>query len=92
MPSLVAEEPYERAVIATWIWLDAEVDRLRARVALLEGVLREVEWIEAMDGLIYCESCKRERTYGHMPDCELAAALNWIERLGEVSDGAATTD
>lgn len=45
-----------------------------------------------MDGLIYCESCKRERTYGHMPDCELAAALNWIERLGEVSDGAATTD
>lgn len=53
----------------------AEVTRLRSRVARLEGVLRSVEWIEAMDGRLYCEVCKRERPYNHLRDCDLDAAL-----------------
>ncbi|MFA4972657.1 MAG: hypothetical protein WC683_08585 [bacterium] len=54
----------------------AEVDRLRARVARLEGVLREVEWSgdtgdDRWNSCPYCEGHQPD----HAPDCALDAAL-----------------
>lgn len=64
-----------------------EVDRLRARVARLEALLRRVEWggglvnrIDDMDGTYLglvptCPKCLELKSDGHAPDCELAAVL-----------------
>jgi hypothetical protein len=54
----------------------AEVERLRARVAALEGVLRSVEWFgDTGDDRWYsCPSCGQHQPY-HAPDCALDAAL-----------------
>jgi len=61
----------------------AEVERLRARNAALEGVLREVEWgagtyVYDDDGgrmIPTCPRCLAEKREGHAPDCALDAAL-----------------
>jgi len=54
----------------------AEVARLRARVAALEGVLRSVEWFgDTGDDRWYsCPCCGQHQPY-HAPDCALDAAL-----------------
>lgn len=69
----------------------AEVDRLRARVAELEALLRSVEWggglvnrIDDMDGTYLglvptCPKCLELKSDGHAPDCELAAVLREAE-------------
>lgn len=57
-----------------------EVDRLRARVALLEGVLRSMQWSATSKLRDVCPSCGAWEPNGHFPDCELAAAL------GEATD------
>lgn len=61
----------------------AEVTRLRSRVARLEGVLRSEMWDypEGLDRRRLCRGCGRYEDDGHAPDCELAAALR------EGSDG-----
>lgn len=56
---------------------EAEVDRLRARVVRLEGVLREVEWLEPEPtprAEPYCLWCGAVCDT-HYPDCALDAAL-----------------
>ena len=61
----------------------AEVARLRARVAALEGVLRSVEWgtgtyVYDDDGgrmIPTCPRCLSTRNDGHYSDCALDAAL-----------------
>jgi len=60
----------------------AEVARLRARVAALEGVLRSVEWVMAPDGIgVFCPRCRTWVPYAgatgqlHDHDCALDAAL-----------------
>jgi hypothetical protein len=61
----------------------AELPRLRARVATLEDVLREVEWSAGTwvyddDGgrmIPACPRCLAEKPNGHFDDCELDAAL-----------------
>jgi hypothetical protein len=52
------------------------------RVALLEGLLRAVEWggnmgptMTGMLAVRYCLFCYGVVTAGHAPDCRLAAAL-----------------
>jgi hypothetical protein len=56
-------------------------DHLRARVARLVGVLRDVEWEGQMDedDLYYpvatCPNCDGWQKQGHAPDCALDAAL-----------------
>jgi hypothetical protein len=58
---------------------EAEVERLRARVAELEAVLRGVEWVYMAwrgtgDTLVVCPSCTAKAPK-HAPDCALDAAL-----------------
>jgi hypothetical protein len=53
------------------------VERLRKRVAQLEGVLRSVEWGCRLQFVNYpeCPWCHSRHPDGHSPDCALAAAL-----------------
>jgi hypothetical protein len=67
--------------------LKAEIDRVAtdsialvldrgealAEVALLRGLLRDVEWVDAAWSHGECPICARRRY--HAPDCRLAAAL-----------------
>lgn len=47
-----------------------------ARITELEGLLREVEWLNRDNGWIgMCPFCKFEKEDGHAKDCRLAAAL-----------------
>ena len=56
-------EGYERDIVS-----------LRAINADLLAALKAAEWI-CDAGLWYCPRCKQQRAKGHMPDCQLAAAL-----------------
>jgi len=47
-------------------------------------MLEQLEWIEDENGRLYCPVCNMyKRTYGHTPDCELAALL----KESEVEEG-----
>lgn len=49
---------------------------LAQRVALLDGLLRSVEWVNTADGeTLYCPRCGWMEQDGHSPACPLGAAL-----------------
>ena len=55
---------------------EEELAAATARVAALEGALRDVEWIRHPDHEYeYCPCCERVRNTWHATDCELRAAL-----------------
>ncbi len=62
-----------------WRAICPECQDLRARVALLEGLLRKVEWVwfqysdYISEGV--CCSCWQCVDDGHAPDCEWAEAM-----------------
>jgi hypothetical protein len=61
--------------------LEAEVERLRARVAILADALRRLEWYGSDGETYWCPACGEYDHEGHLEDCSLAAALK------EASDG-----
>ena len=75
-----AETGERLTALALYPDLLAEVDRLRARVAQLEGVMRSVEWgcRDATSDGIPMETCPKchEASPLHAPDCALDAALS----------------
>ena len=86
MREVVAYPPAAEALI--WnlaeraVGKQRENARLRARVAALEGMLREVEWYGGSpDEGQWCPICGEYDHEGHLEDCALAAALR------EASDG-----
>ena len=68
----------------------AQLDRLSARAAELEAVLREVEWVEADEGSgsYRCPICRGQKPgplpmeLGHAPDCRLARLLSPLPEEG----------
>lgn len=54
------------------VYVDSGAKHFAARVAELEAVLRELGG--GTDLVPFCASCGN--TYGHLPDCRLAAALD----------------
>ena len=53
--------------------LNQEIEVRKVNADLL-AALKATEWI-CDAGLWYCPRCKQQRAKGHMPDCQLAAAL-----------------
>jgi hypothetical protein len=52
----------------------ARAEQAEARVAALEGALRQVEWVDQSDP--HCPWCYADKPMGHDPRCQLRAALS----------------
>lgn len=55
--------------------MERAIEDLMARAALLEGLLREVEWKGDTEA-DRCPLCERSKYDGHAPACRYAAALS----------------
>lgn len=56
-------------------WIEADVERLRAKNDRLQKALKLIEWGGAQ-GAEWCGCCKSHQSSGHDRDCPIAALLS----------------
>lgn len=56
-----------------------ELIDLRARLAQAEELLKRNEWSLENDWGSHCIECSKHQSFGHLPDCELAAFLKGVK-------------
>lgn len=80
------DEKLEEGSIVDWVnhsdtdmaWLVGRLETTEARVATLEGALRQVEWDSEWGDCLWCN---RNKHNGHTPTCARQAALRGGDQI-----------
>lgn len=54
--------------------IDCDIAHTEVRLRVVR-LLKSIEWTGCVNGQDYCPKCENREREGHLPDCELAAAL-----------------